>query len=200
MQCCVSIILPFVACFFAYYVSQRCYTLPVPLSISVGAGFRLEKGLDNWKAPYAHGTRHARWLDIARSRPTIGGESRRRNRGPGRRRNHYATLHQGRRAHPIRGGRVGIPASDDARRRAELRGRQLAFTGVRRHGAVQRRLPLHHAGPAQRERRRVQRAGPGGRPLGGAGRRPARPDGPPGDTASSCSWATASGARTPSSS
>ena len=34
---------------------------------------------------------------------------------------------------------------------------QLADRGVQRHGGVQERLPLHHDGPAQRERRRVRR-------------------------------------------
>ena len=59
------------------------------------------------------------------------------------------------------------------------RDQQLADRGVQRDGGVQERLPLHHDGPAQRQRRRIHRPDPGRRPVGRLRRRPARADGPP---------------------
>jgi len=43
---------------------------------------------------------------------------------------------------------------------------QLDNRGVQRYGGIQARLPLHHDGPAQRERRRVQRTDPVNDPWG----------------------------------
>ena len=53
-----------------------------------------------------------------------------------------------------------------SRRGLKFHTRRLASTGVQRHGGVQGRLPLHHYGPAQRDRRGVHRPRAGRRPLG----------------------------------
>ena len=87
-------------------------------------------------------------------------------------------LREGRRPHPLRRDRLGLPAAGDARRRAELGHRRLGACGDQHPGGVQRRLPRDHHGPAQRERRRVHRPGAGRRSLGRVRGRSARRDGP----------------------
>ena len=61
----------------------------------------------------------------------------------------------------------------------ELADQQLAERGHQRDGGVQERLPLHHDGPAQRQRRRIHGPDPGRRPVGRLRRRPIGADGPP---------------------
>ena len=81
----------------------------------------------------------------------------------------------------------------------ELPRQQLADRGVQRDGGVQERLPLHHDGPAQRQRRRVDRPGAGRQPVGCVRRRPARADGSPRHPRILLTWATASAAALPGS-
>ena len=80
--------------------------------------------------------------------------------------------------HPLRRGRLRLPAAAHRRRRTELDDRRPGQS-LQPDRRVQGRVPLHRVGPAQRQRRPVFRPARNRPAVGCIHRRPSRPDGSP---------------------
>ena len=90
----------------------------------------------------------------------------------------HAVLRKRSRLHPLRGGWLRLPAVAHPRRGVELD--DILLHGQRtlqRDRGAQGRVPLHHDGPAQCQRRQVLRSARDRAALGRPRRRSARPDG-----------------------